>query len=186
MKPNRVNACPRDKELLSRFNVFGVDIDQCPKCQGLWFDPGELDVVKSNMDDEVRWKDFDLASYARLAHFKPTTLPCANCGAALCELLFDTSRIELEFCAQCGGVWVDQGKLLPVLNHMRRKVELEPLQQLEKETLHQFLEIFIGKKGPWEEMKDFLAAWRLLSLKFVVDHPDLAARLETARRALPF
>ena len=182
----RVKTCPRCKEVLARFKVFDVDLDQCPKCQGIWFDQRELDTIKSNMDDDVRWKDFDLKSYAERAHFKHTRMPCPACGRALCELRFDTSRIELEFCAKCGGVWADRGKLVPVLNHMRRQVALEPLKQVEKETLHQFLEIFIGKKGPWEEVKDFAAAWRLLALKFLIDHPDLAARLETARRALPF
>jgi Zn-finger nucleic acid-binding protein len=186
MKKSRVKTCPRDKEILTRFNVFGIDLDQCPACEGLWFDPGELDAIKNNMDDDVRWKDFDLRSYAERAHFKHTNLVCANCGSALCELLFDTSRIELEFCVKCGGVWADKGKLVPILKHMHKSVDLESLDQIEKETLHKFLEIFTGRKGPWEEVKDFLAAWRLLSLKFVVGHPALAARLETARRALPF
>lgn len=181
-----VKSCPRCHEVLSRFTVFGVDLDQCQTCHGLWFDRDELDVVKSNMDDDIRWKDFDLRAYAERAHFKHTRLACPSCGAALCELRFDTSRIELEFCVKCGGLWTDKGKLIPILNHMRRKVSQEPIEQIERETLHQFLEIFIGRKGPWEEIKDFAAAWRLLTLRFMVDHPDLASRLETARRALPF
>jgi Zn-finger nucleic acid-binding protein len=186
MKISPVKKCPRDKEVLGRFTAFDIEVHQCAKCHGMWFDEGELDAIKTNMDDDIRWKDFDLRSYAERADFKTTRLPCANCGAALCELRFGSSHIELEFCTKCGGVWADKGKLVSVLKHLRRTVEAESLEKLEKEALHQFLEIFTGHKGPWEEIKDFLAAWRLLTLKFAVDHPDLTARLETARRALPF
>lgn len=179
--------CPRNHEaVLTRFNLFGIDLEQCPRCHGIWFDAGELNRLKDNMDEDVRWKDFDLKAYAERAHFKPTDLTCAACGAALCELKFNTGRAELEFCARCGGVWADEGKLAPVLRHLHRQVEGESTDQVRKEALRQFLEIFIGPKGPWEELKDFAAAWRLLTLRFMVDHPELAKRLDTARRALPF
>ena len=183
---HRAKSCPKCSEVMSRFSVFGVGLDQCPRCHGLWFDSQELDAIKSAMDDDIRWKDFDLQTYAERAHFKHTDFACPACSGALCALLFDTSRIELEFCARCGGVWADQGKLAPILEHMRTSVNAEPLRQVEKEALHQFLEIFIGRKGPWEEIKDFAAAWRLLSLKFAIDHPALMGRLDVARRALPF
>jgi Zn-finger nucleic acid-binding protein len=152
----------------------------------MWFEANELEKVKDEMDDDIRWKDVDLRAYAERAHFKHTQLHCPSCKAALCELRFDTSHIALEFCAKCNGVWMDKGKLMMVINHLRKQEAVEPLKQLEKEALHKFVEIFVGHKGPWNEIKDFAAAWRILSLRFMVDHPALASRLETARRALPF
>ncbi|MBV9079735.1 MAG: zf-TFIIB domain-containing protein [Elusimicrobia bacterium] len=178
--------CPRCREILSRFEVFGIELDQCAVCHGLWFGPRDLERVKDRLDQDVRWKDLNLREYASRTHFKHTRLTCPGCQAALCEIHFDDTRIELEFCARCGGVWTDQGRLGKILSHIRRKMDAEPTAQVARETLTQFLEIFFGHKGPWEEIKDFVAAWRLLTLKFVVDHPDLAMRLQTARRALPF
>ena len=178
--------CPFDRDVMTRFTVFDTDLEQCPTCHGIWFDAGELDRLKTRMNDDVRWKEIDLAAYAARTQFKPTKLACPACGRALCDLRFDDTRIQLEFCPACHGVWLDKGKLERILHHLRRKADREPLAQTERETLHQFLEIFVGPKGPWEEMKDFGAAWRLLTLKFAVDHPDLMARLELARRALPF
>jgi Zn-finger nucleic acid-binding protein len=185
-KPSSKGKCPQCGEVLSRFNVFNVDLNQCPKCHGLWFDALELETVKDAMDDDIRWKDFNLMAYAERAHFKSTNLRCPVCSSALCELRFDTTHILLEFCTKCHGVWMDKGKLFMILNHLRKQVALEPLEKIEKEAMHQFLEIFIGHKGPWHEIQDFAAAWRLLSIRFLIDHPTLAARLETARRALPF
>jgi len=182
-----VKQCPRCREeVLTGFQVFGMDLNQCPRCHGIWFDAGELNRFKDHMESDARWKDFDLKAYAERTNFAPTKMKCAACGGALCELRFNATTAELEFCARCGGVWADAGKLTPVLRGLQREVDCEPLDQVRREALRQFVDIFIGPKGPWEEAKDFAAAWRLLTLRFMVEHPDLTARLDTARRALPF
>jgi Zn-finger nucleic acid-binding protein len=178
--------CPRCGEVLSKFEAFGQQVEQCQKCRGMWFGADQLGAIKDGMDDDFRWKDLDLPAYAERAHFKHTSMHCPNCAAALCELYFDASHIQLEFCARCHGTWLDKGKLIRVINYLRKLQALEPIEQIEKDTLHQFVDIFVGHKGPWGEIKDFAAAWRLLTLRFAIDHPALMARLETARRALPF
>jgi Zn-finger nucleic acid-binding protein len=178
--------CPRCHDVLSRFPAFGVEIHQCPTCHGMWFSPEELDAVKNAMDDDVRWKELDLRAHADRAHFRATKFRCPNCGAALGEFGFGPAHIELEFCAKCNGVWLEKGRLIPVVNYLRRQVALEPLDKLEKDTLRQFVEIFVGHKGPWNEIKDFAAAWRILSLRFMIDHPTLAAQIRTFRNTLPF
>lgn len=180
-------ACPRCvSEVLSRFDAFGRQVKQCPKCHGMWFDSDDLEAIRDGMDEETRWKDLDLPTYADRTNFKHTKMHCPSCAGALCEFRFDHSQIELEFCPKCHGTWLDKGKLEKIINHLRKQQALMPLEKIEKEALHQFADIFIGHKGPWGEIKDFAAAWRLLTLRFMIDHPTLAARLETARRALPF
>lgn len=178
--------CPRCHELLSRFTVFGRQIDQCLKCHGMWLDAGELEFLKDEMDDDLRWNEIDLLAYAERAHFKHTEMHCPACTSALCELRFDASHIMLELCVKCHGTWLDKGKLMMIINYLRKREAVEPLGKIEKEALHQFIEIFTGHKGPWGEIKDFAAAWRLLTLRFAVDHPAFVSRFETARRALPF
>ncbi len=37
--------CPVDKELLSEETFMGVVIDRCKKCNGVWLDAGEMDLL---------------------------------------------------------------------------------------------------------------------------------------------
>jgi Zn-finger nucleic acid-binding protein len=185
MKKSSKGLCPRCHDVLSRFEAFGVDIHQCPTCHGIWLAAPELEAVKAAMDNDIRWKDLDLRGYADRAHFKATKMHCPVCGSILGELHFGPSRVEFEFCPSCHGVWMEKGKLISVINQLRREVAKESLEKLEKDAGRQFIEIFIGHKGPWNELKDFAAAWRMLSLKFLVDHPKLAADIKAFRDTLP-
>ncbi len=37
--------CPVDGETLKMTERFGIEIDYCPKCRGVWLDRGELDKI---------------------------------------------------------------------------------------------------------------------------------------------
>ena len=37
--------CPVDGETLVMSERFGIEIDYCPKCRGVWLDRGELDKI---------------------------------------------------------------------------------------------------------------------------------------------
>ena len=39
-------SCPGDSTPMVKEVVSNVVIDRCPKCKGVWLDPGELDVMK--------------------------------------------------------------------------------------------------------------------------------------------
>jgi Zn-finger nucleic acid-binding protein len=184
-KEEPLMKCPQCGDVLSRVKAFDVDIHQCSSCHGLWFEARELAAVKAAMDNDIRWKDLDLKSHADRAHFRATKMHCPSCDAVLGEFRFGAADPSLEFCAKCHGVWLEKGKFAPVLNYLRRQVALEPLENLEKDAGKQFIEIFIGHKGPWNEIKDFTAAWRILSLRFMVDHPKIAADIKAFRDTLP-
>ncbi len=46
------NRCPRcDVPLVAREN-HGVTIDQCPQCEGIWLDKGELEILATGKERE--------------------------------------------------------------------------------------------------------------------------------------
>jgi Zn-finger nucleic acid-binding protein len=76
--------CPKCKILLSRVNIFGMTLDQCPTCHGFWFDRTELNTFKDRMDDDIRWKKIDLEPTASKARFRALR-PCAKGAAPRCR-----------------------------------------------------------------------------------------------------
>lgn len=44
-KGTQPRLCPADGQALSQLTVMNVQIDQCPKCHGVWLDAGELETL---------------------------------------------------------------------------------------------------------------------------------------------
>jgi uncharacterized protein len=86
-----------------------VEIDQCPKCGGLWFDGTEFYVIKQGLGDVI-----DKVDRKKLYELVPTAieLHCPRDGAHL-TLFKDRSfsvNIQVESCPTCGGFWFNRGE----------------------------------------------------------------------------
>lgn len=47
--------CPKDQTDLKHQERIGIEIDFCPKCQGVWLDRGELDkIIERSREEAVR------------------------------------------------------------------------------------------------------------------------------------
>ena len=44
-------ACPDDGTWMDKEIVKGIVMDKCPKCGGVWLDPGELDLIEKAIHD---------------------------------------------------------------------------------------------------------------------------------------
>ena len=52
--------CPRDGERLTQRELHDVTIDDCPACQGIWLDKGELEALFERQGSEARRRQFRL------------------------------------------------------------------------------------------------------------------------------
>ncbi len=110
--------CPKCLGLLTTKEVgelknVPVVIDQCPVCQGIWFDKGELERILKNhvqFDDEMPEKDFHFEwkdDYLDLKRAK-----CPRCKKELERInAADDDRVVTDYCMDCGGTWLDGGEL---------------------------------------------------------------------------
>ena len=110
--------------------IFGpnIIIDVCPKCNGIWLDPGELGkLLKDRKMTEYLTKDIGTQSKSQLV--------CPRCGGLMdIESAEDT---EIDVCLTCRGVWLDAG-------------ELEDLKTKSREGFHG--DELAKAEEKWEEM----------------------------------
>ena len=98
--------CPRCwKEMMRhKVKVFGpgIDIDICPKCQGVWLDTDELGKLL---------KDRKLTNYLtkHIGTKTESKLVCPRCGGLMD--LETADDVEVDVCLTCHGVWLDEGEL---------------------------------------------------------------------------
>jgi Zn-finger nucleic acid-binding protein len=84
--------------------IFGpnIEIDVCPKCNGIWLDPGELGkLLKDRKLTDYLTKDIGTQSKSELV--------CPRCGGLMD--IESAEEIEVDVCLTCHGVWLDSGEL---------------------------------------------------------------------------
>jgi len=94
--------CPRCKanELKESKTDKGVKLDVCTQCRGIWFDKGEL---QRFLQDGL--KDLTIPTGAG-----PAGLQCPKCRTPLANFDYPGTRVGVDACKKCGGVWLDGGE----------------------------------------------------------------------------
>ena len=128
--------------------IFGpnIEIDICPKCNGIWLDSGELKKVLK--DREVT--DY-LTKYVGTKARSP--LICPRCRNLMdIEMAED---IETDVCLKCRGIWLDAGELVDLKNIRDNGLDLdmqaendeileEKLAEMRKSQLRKFFKKILG------------------------------------------
>lgn len=99
--------CPRDFKPLQPLKInivrgFDVTVDQCPNCEGMFLDKGEVKRITGHDKlNELLTQQVGLDSDSELV--------CPGCGMVMD--LEDAGGVNVEVCLSCHGVWLDAGEL---------------------------------------------------------------------------
>lgn len=116
-----------------------IEVDTCPKCEGMWLDTREL----LKLTDNKTLHEF-LFRYAQLEG--DSQLVCPRCGGLMnAEMAQGT---EVDICTTCRGVWLDAGELEQVSGH----------DEVLTEDLSKELELQANRKK--RSLLDKLVEWR--------------------------
>jgi Zn-finger nucleic acid-binding protein len=95
--------CPkcRQQHLKEKY-VSGpnLNVDYCPKCRGVWFDRGELEQAMHVADPQLQIPGGAVRLLA----------PCPRCAKPLYAFAYPQTRVLIETCKACGGLWLDAGE----------------------------------------------------------------------------
>ncbi len=166
--------CPNDNTKLQKAMFNNVVVDYCPECLGIWFDKDELRQAKDEKDKNLNWVDIDLwrdrpkFSAIRISKF------CPKCRVGLCEIGYDSSKVKVDYCKMCKGVWLDRGEFKQIINYLKRKSDYEILNHYTKNLALELWEVFSGPEKFRSELEDFFTLLKLFNYKFVVQHPHIA------------
>jgi Zn-finger nucleic acid-binding protein len=104
-------ACPECGSGFEQVNLKGVTVDKCLKCQGLFFDSGEL-----TLSVEV------LRPLSGFETAPATSMTCIRCiGTKLVDITFPGTQQHVNACPKCKATWLPKGRLEAIHK------ELEPI-----------------------------------------------------------
>jgi Zn-finger nucleic acid-binding protein len=100
--------CPKCDNELARVGMEDIEVDQCPRCGGIWFDFGEL--------KQVLPRDSAKRLLTRLKTGRKDDAkkgPCPRCGGKGPMILVKHPKhdLHIDTCKVCYGQWLDGGEL---------------------------------------------------------------------------
>ena len=109
--------CPRDHTELTVESFKDIEVDRCPVCKGMWLDPGELDQLEDTVFDQDEIKGSTMyRSYQG-------ELPCPKCQVPMHLFHYRAYDLELDFCQEEHGVWLDGNEEKRVLDLMKQRIK---------------------------------------------------------------
>lgn len=120
--------CPNCGIEMDVQTYYGVEVDVCPACAGIWFDDRELRALVQT--DPLILLSLEDRAVPDVYYSPDETIDrrCPRCAIPLhpYRYLYE-SPVELDGCTQCHGIWVENGELHRIHEelHARRSPDEE-------------------------------------------------------------
>jgi len=122
-------TCPDCNVLMSQRSFFGVLLDTCEHCAGIFFDEGEISRIREQAGDRAL-DELDNMIQPEPGHVDPTTHATRHCPACASEMrrfrYLYSSPVFLDTCDACGGVWVENGELQQMSEYIQSAKQGRP------------------------------------------------------------
>lgn len=193
-----------NKPTHSRFDE-SIPIDECRDCGGIWFDAGELSACRDQANPDLSWMDIEPSvpyreavpercfdwlemDYISDAESGKTcaTLQCPKCRVPLFTVNYKDTTIQIDFCNQCEGVWLDKGELEKIIKELEERLHLMSVQEFFQESLKEAKEIMAGPETVISEWRDLSIVVKLLHSRILAKRPAIGHAIEILRGTLSF
>ncbi len=159
-----------------------VEVEQCEQCQGIWFDRDELRQVKDQIDPDLNWMDFELWKHKDRFHIHSKTPLCPRCNQEMIAIEYDKTKIEVDYCDKCQGVWLDGNELQKIIEALQYELTSKSATDYLKASLVEAKEIITGPEKFLSEWRDFLTCLRFLELRIFAENPKLYESIRDIQR----
>ena len=171
-------VCPNGHKELEKVLFHNVEVDYCPECFGIWFEKDELEYAKEDDDKQLNWLDFDIWKHKEKFESSVSNRRCPSCRIPFIKIGYDDSKVKVDFCKNCQGIWLDRGEFKQIMVYLKKKSDYEILHYYSKNLIQQLWEVFAGPKKFREELEEFLMLLKLFNYKFLAQHPHLEELIE--------
>ena len=101
--------CPKCRADMEQVDYEGTEIDRCTICNGIWFDAGEIDVLRDKQAASAI--DIGDAGIGKQSNAMDS-YQCPRCSAAMVKVVDpEQTHIWYETCSSCHGSYLDAGEL---------------------------------------------------------------------------
>jgi len=102
--------CPKCRADMEQVEFEGTEVDRCEICKGIWFDAGEIEIMRNNRAAvAIDTGDADAGKQSNAID----RYQCPRCSGSMVRVVDPQQRhIWYETCGSCGGSFLDAGELI--------------------------------------------------------------------------
>lgn len=178
--------CPKCNSELEHKAGSSIEVDECPKCGGVWLDEGALRKAKDHADPDTNWMDFELWKHQDLFKAAPKGVLCPQCNANLVQIEYEHTGVIVDYCVKCHGVWLDAGEFEKIVDALQQELLTKSVSGYFKAALEEAKELVTGPESFISEWRDLATVVRMLELRILTANPKLQQSLESIQRRAPF
>ncbi len=170
--------CPICKNIkLENTILHNTAVDYCSKCLGIWFDKDELKQAINEKEKDLNWLDIDLWKDSKKLNFKWGIRKCPHCRIPMYELYYGDSKVIIDICKTCNGIWLDRAEFKKIVEWLKEKEDYEIMHNYSQNLLKELGEVFVGPEPLREEIADFITILKLFKYKFGSEHNQISSLL---------
>jgi Zn-finger nucleic acid-binding protein len=182
-------TCPACGATLDLYTVFGIKVEACSKCKGILLDRNELRSLKDKTSkgswQTLRWMDDEVEAIDKTKAM-PARRLCPRCeGTKMVCAGFGDSKVIIDWCPKCQGVWLDRDEFQEIMQYLREKLDKISSAEMRSKVLEEIKEIWTGHEGKISEILDAKAAISALLNITIFEHPSLYRFLAAFSAATP-
>lgn len=173
--------CPVCITSLNLYSVYGIEIEGCPKCKGMFLDCDELRKLKDKSEKgswtTLRWMDDEVEAIER-ANAIPSKRACPKCKEEkLVSTSFGDSTIMIDWCPSCHGVWLDRDEFQEITDCLRERLFKISSTDMRRKVYEEIKEIWDGPEDKVSEILDAKAAISALRAITIFERSELGESL---------
>ena len=172
-----MRLCPVCQTAMTTAPLGSVQIDECPRGHGAWFEDQELRIAKDEADPDLSWMDFEIWKHPDRFALGTSRLACPDCKTPLVQVQYTDTPVTIDCCPSCHGIWLDKGEFPRVIEALEHEVTTKTFSDYVKASVSEAREIVTGPESALSEWRDFRAVLRLLRFRFFVEHQGLSKLL---------
>lgn len=177
--------CPCCNIRLARKMIRDVEVNECEKCRGLWFEDDELRKAKDSTDEDLNWIDFEIWEHRDKVKPRSGDLRCPQCGQAMVAVDYGHTAIEIDYCPQCRGTWLGEGEFRKIIEALTEELLTKTFSDYISTSLQEANEIITGPESFPSEWKDFTTVLRMMQYRLFAEHPKLLEAIVSIQNASP-
>ena len=181
--------CPGCDSKLVLYKIFGMPIEGCDKCKGVFLDKDELRKLKDKCTkgswQALVWMDDEVEAIAGTSAIASRRV-CPKCeGVRFVSATFGDSKILVDWCPKCNGIWLDRDEFGEIIEFLRSKLNKLSSGEMAKQVYEEIKEIWGGSESKVSEILDAKAAISALINITIFEHPKLFGFLTAFDKANP-
>ena len=180
-----MKQCPKCEIDLKQKLIDSIEVDECEKCRGLWFDTDELRQAKDLADPDLNWMDFEVWKHEGDFKVKESSVKCPACKEGMKSIDYGDTSIEIDCCPTCKGIWLDAGEFTSIIEALEKELLSKSFSDYIKASIIEAKEVITGSESFSSEWKDFGTVLRMMQYRFFSSNPKLLSAVIAAQRTNP-